>query len=306
MSVELSAIESVSTLTEDQWRACIARHQMRVAPWVNDRLERRARAEKHAVYDFLFDYYQYSPRKLTTWHPGYGVILQGPPPGAAYTQAPYRQVTGGVTVDISWLDPRASRLDLAIRLLQGITSRSPVTGCFALHEWAMVYGLDQGEVRHPYLPLRVSPAEIRTTVDAVGLRCTHIDAYRFYTDEAKPLNATAPSRARQPDEDQPGCLHAAMDTYKIASWFSPLVDSDLVADAFELAAKARELDMRASPYDVTEFDLPAIRVETVEGRKQYAKEQDVIIRASTPVRAALLTALLHLQASHRETVQQAQ
>lgn len=292
---------SVGVLTEDQWLESIALHQQRVSPWVRDRLERRSRAGKHAVYDFLFDYYPYSPNKLMTWHPGYGVILQGRPPARVYNQPPYERVSGGVTAAITWLEPRITRLNLAIRLLQGITSRSPVTGCFALHEWAMVYGLPQSEVRHPYLAMRVTPEEVRATVNSVGLRCTHIDAYRFYTDEAKPLNATTPTRVTQPDEDQPGCLHAAMDTYKIAGWFSPLISSDLVADAFEVAATARELDMRASPYDVSEFGLPAIPVETAAGRRQYAREQESIIHLSAPVRAALLEVLQALLDSYQRS-----
>ena len=155
----------------------------------------------------------------------------------------------------------------------------------------MVYGLSQDEVRHPYLPLRVSPETIRRTVDDVGLRCTHIDAYRFYTDEARPLNATVPTRETQTDEEQPGCLHASMDCYKIAGWFSPFTSSDLVADAFDLAVMARELDMCASPYDVSAYGMTSIEVDTAKGRKEYASAQQRIIEASTPVREALLDAL---------------
>ncbi len=300
MSIEVASLDSVRVVTEGQWRERIARHQERVEPWVRDRLERRARAKKHAVYDFLFDYYPYSPNKLMTWHPGFGVILQGRPPTPVYTETPYYQVPGGVTTSITWLEPRLPRLDLAIRLLTGITSRTPSTGCFGLHEWAMVYGLQPSEVRHPYLSMRVNADQVRATVDSVGLRCTHIDAYRFYTDEAKPLNATTPTRLNQPDEDQPGCLHAAMDTYKVAGWFSPLMSSDLVADAFEVAVQARELDMRASPYDVSDFGLPAIPVETIEGRREYARGQETVIRASTPVRSALLVALQQLRSAYEE------
>ncbi|MFM8349451.1 MAG: hypothetical protein ACKN9D_00125, partial [Actinomycetales bacterium] len=105
----------------------------------------------------------------------------------------------------------------------------------------------------------------------------------------------------QPDEDQPGCLHAAMDTYKIAGWFSPLISSDLVADTFEVAATARELDMRASPYDVSELGLPAIPIETIDGRRAYAREQESIIHQSAPVRATLLAALQGLRDSYEQS-----
>jgi hypothetical protein len=43
------------------------------------------------------------------------------------------------------------------------------------------------------------------------LRCSHFDAFRFFTPEAVPRNAGSPSRATQQDWEQPGCLHANMD-----------------------------------------------------------------------------------------------
>ena len=48
-----------------------------------------------------------------------------------------------------------------------------------------------------------------------------------------------------------------MDLYKWAYKLGPLVESELVMDCLELAADARELDMRASPYD-----LPRLRIRT--------------------------------------------
>jgi hypothetical protein len=257
---------------------------------------RRSVGQKHAVDDFLFDYYPYSPAKLATWHPGYGVELEGTA-ALAYLSGPgYLHTDAGVTADATWLSRRLPRLDVAIRILTGTSMRPAVTGCFGLHEWAMVYGLTQDEVRHNYLPLRVSPAEVSATVQEVGLRCTHIDAYRFFTPDAIPLNALAPTRATQPDLEQPGCLHASMDLYKLASWFSPLVRSDLVMDCFENAAEARRLDMEASPYDVTGFGLDPIRVETPEGRREYVERQRRLMDTTAPLRAQLLETLTMLRA----------
>ena len=132
------------------------------------------------------------------------------------------------------------------------------------------------------------------TVHDVGLRCTHIDAYRFFTPAALPLNPIEPTRATQPDLDQPGCLHANMDLYKYAMWFSPYVGSDLIADCFELARSARTLDMQASPYDVSQFDLEPIRVETSEGRLAYASRQREVMDAARPLRQRLLESLRDL------------
>lgn len=278
-------------LAEEEWLPLAQAHEERVRPLIDGRLDRRARGESNAVEDFLFDYYPYSPGKLATWHPGLGVVLHGGPAQAYLARAGYRPEDTAVTADIAWLEPRRPRLELAIRILSGTASRPPMTGCFALHEWAMVYRLGQEQVRHSYLPLRLTPEEIADTVDAWGLRCTHIDAFRFFTPEAIPLNSLTPTRATQPDLDQPGCLHASMDLYKYAFWFSPLVPSDLVMDCFAVAAQAREIDMRASPYDVSPFGLAPLRVETPEGRSEYAEAQRLLIEGSAPLRERLSATL---------------
>ena len=284
-------------LDEPTWLAEQARHRARVEPWISGRLERASRGEKHAIEDFLFDYYPYSPGKLATWHPGFGIELEGEQAAAYLKLAGYRSTENGATTDITWLVPRRARLDLAIRILEGTSTRAPVIGCFGLHEWAMTYGLTQEELRHSYLPLRVTPAEVSATVDAIGLRCTHIDAFRFFTPDAVPLNELQPTRDTQPALEQPGCLHAAMDVYKYAFWFSPLVPSDLIMDCFENAVRAREIDMRASPYDMTPFRLAAIRVETAEGRREYAAEQQDLMQSTEPLRAQLTTVLRRLQSA---------
>ena len=284
-------------MDEAEWVPLAQAHAQRVEPWVSGRLSRRARAERHAIDDFLFDYYPYSPGKLATWHPGNGVTLRGEAAQSYLRLSGYRSAGDGVTADLACLAPQRSRLDLALRILEGTASRPASTGCFGLHEWAMVYGLAQDDVRHAYVPLRISPEQIAATVDEVGLRCTHIDAYRFFTDAALPLNAHEPTRQTQPDMEQPGCLHASMDLYKYAFWFSPFISSELVMDCFENAARARELDMRASPYDMTAFGLEPIRVETPEGRREYAAQQRRLMAATAPLRTRLAAALSELRAA---------
>lgn len=284
----------------EEWRPRAEAHRRRVEPWIAGRLERRPKGISHPVDDFLFEYYPFSPSRLATWHPGFGIVLEGEASRPYLELAGYRAVdeddVRGATADAAWLEAHRPRLELAIRILAGTAERPPVTGCFGLHEWAMVYGLEQSEVRHSALPLRLAPAKIAETVDDIGLRCTHIDAYRFFTDAAAPRNALVPTRATQPDLEQPGCLHASMDLYKYAMWFQPFVGSDLVADCFEVARSARELDMRASPYDVTGFGLAPIRVETVEGRRAYADAQRALMARTAPLRDRLRTSLTALTA----------
>ena len=296
MARVLSIVDTV--LDESEWRERRARHEGRVRPWVDPRLERRKNGGKHPTDDFLFEYYPYSVGKLLAWHPGYGTALAGD--AVEYLEFPqYAQGDEGVTTSLTWLSEsadRIKRLDLAIRLLEGMNTRPANTGCFGLHEWAMVYGLQQDEIRHSAFPLRLTPDEIVDTVHDVGLRCTHIDAYRFFTPAAMPLNPIEPTRATQPDLDQPGCLHANMDLYKYAMWFSPYVNSELIADCFELARSARTLDMQASPYDVSQFGLDPIQVEMPDGRLEYARRQREVMEQAEPMRRELLDALHILHA----------
>jgi hypothetical protein len=295
MAPALSTADTV--LEESEWRQRRARHEDRVRPWVEPRQERRRSGGKHPTDDFLFEYYPYSVGKLLAWHPGHGTVLRGK--AGEYLEFPqYAATDQGVTTLLDWLmetPDRTTRLNLAIRLLDGMNTRPANTGCFGLHEWAMVYGLEQSEIRHSAFPLRLSPDEIVDTVHDVGLRCTHIDAYRFFTPAAMPLNPIEPTRATQPNLDQPGCLHANMDLYKYAMWFSPYVNSELVADCFELARTARTLDMQASPYDVSQFGLEPIRVENPEGRLEYASRQRELMNAALPLRDRLLTSLTGLR-----------
>ena len=279
-------IETV--LDESTWRAQARQHATRAQAWTSPHLERRRRRDKHPVLDFLFEYYPYSPGRLRTWHPGLGVALEGdwaPTSGASA----YVSTSRGWTVLAGTVDD--ARLSLAIRILEGTGTRPAQFSCFGMHEWAMVYRVDPAAVRHRQQRLRLSIDDISAAVDEAGLRCTHIDAYRFFTEDAVPLNAMIPTRESQPDLEQPGCLHANMDLFKYAMWFQPYVPGDLVLDCFELAVYAREIDMRASPYDVSDLGYSPITIETAGGRREYAREQRLIADRATPLRRALLQAL---------------
>ena len=70
--------------------------------------------------------------------------------------------------------------------------------------------------------------------------------------------------------------------YKWAFKLGPLVASELVMDCLELAADARELDMRASPYDLRDYGFEPIAVETAAGRAEYVRAQQGVARAGRP------------------------
>ncbi len=103
-------------------------------------------------------------------------------------------------------------------------------------------------------------------VEAHDLRCTHFDAFRFFTPEAVGLNRLQPTRATQVDLDQPGCLHAAMDVHKWATKLGAAVPGALALDCFALATDIRVLDMQASPYDLSSYGHPRSRSKPPRAR----------------------------------------
>ncbi|QGN50298.1 3-methyladenine DNA glycosylase [Micromonospora sp. WMMD558] len=285
-----AALAPTAVLDAAVWRARRRAHEERVDAWLTPHLARRRRGEKHPVEDFLFTYYSYRPAQLRRWHPGAGVVLRDA--DAADLGRDYRAGAAGVTLDTEGVRARRAESVAWIRaLLSATAGRSAQFGCFGMHEWAMVYRQTQAEVRHNAWPLRLSPERTAAVVDERGVRCSHFDAYRFFTAPARPLNVLTPTRESQHALEQPGCLHANMDLYKWAYKLSPLVPSELVADAFDLAGEIRTLDMRASPYDLAALGYPPVRVETAEGRAEYVTAQRRFAERAAALRARLLDAL---------------
>jgi hypothetical protein len=54
-----------------------------------------------------------------------------------------------------------------------------------------------------------------------------------------------------------------------------------------LAADARALDMRASPYDLRDYGFEPIAVEMPTGRAEYVRAQQSVADRAAPLRAIL-------------------
>ena len=275
--------EHHTVLTPEQWRPIADAHRVRARRWTAPHLERRERSEPHPVVDFLFEYYNLSPGQLERWHPGLGTGLLDAPEHAAL--GAYATRDGVTTVDADRLASRAAGLRWTRSLLAATLDRPARWGCFGLHEWAMVYRAEHP--RHD-LSLRLGRSGTDAVVESHPLACTHVDAFRFFTPEAAPLNARALGREDQLEQEQPGCLHANMDLYRIAFRLLPFVESTLVLDTFELALDIRAVDMRASPYDVSALGLEPIAIETSEGKAEYVRRQRVFADRARPLRRTLL------------------
>ncbi|MET7803275.1 3-methyladenine DNA glycosylase [Micromonospora chersina] len=282
-----AALAPATALDAADWQARRRAHEERVDAWLAPHLARRRSGLRHPVEDFLFTYYSHRPAQLRRWHPGAGVVLRDADPAGFGRD--YRTTAAGVTLDTEGVRARRAESIAWIRTLLAATAGRPAHfGCFGMHEWAMVYRQTQDEVRHNARPLRLSPAETAAVVEERGVRCSHFDAFRFFTAPARPLNVLTPTRESQHALEQPGCLHANMDLYKWACKLSPLIASELVADCFELAKEIRTLDMRASPYDLSELGYPPVKVETVEGRHEYVRAQRSFAERAAPLRARLI------------------
>lgn len=273
-------------LEETDWLAREAAHRRRVEAFLRNRRDDRP----HPVWDFLFSYYRLRPGQLRCWHPGFGVVLAGTAAVRRYRSRRGYTVSGdGVTVSDAYLSGRLDTVEFVARLLRSTAQRPARLNCFGLHEWAMVYR--SAAVRHDRVPLRLGAAGTDAVIDAEiagPLRCSHFDAFRFFSDAARPRNAAQLARDAQLATEQPGCLHTNMDLYKWCYKLSPLIDSELLLDCLELAGAAREVDMRASPYDLSDYGYSPIAVEHGAGRAEYVRCQSTIARRAAPLRAALL------------------
>jgi hypothetical protein len=280
-------VSAATVLAPAEWRAREDEHRARADALTAAHRARAARGERHPVEDFLFTYYGYKPAVLRRWHPGAGVELADAAERAGWRW--YRAVgASGAEVDRAALHAdRGALVDAVVRLLRATADRPAAFGCFGLHEWAMVYRAD--ERRHD-IPLRLGRDGTDAVVEAHELRCTHFDAFRFFTPDAAPRNREKLTRADQPLREQPGCLHAGMDAYKWAVKLGPLVPGEVLLDAFVLARDIRELDMRASPYDLRDRGYEPVRIEDAEGKAEYVRLQRGFADRGAAIRARLLAA----------------
>lgn len=275
-------------LERSVWMARQEAHRERAEALIGDDLRRRMRGQAHPVWDFLFDYYTFRPGHCLRWSPGPGVVLEGARaehllPRGLWSDHP----------DGAWLDPAAIPLkrregwSWILELLERTAVRPPVFACGGLHEWAMVY---RGTPRHAHVPLRLSPEALAAFVESQPIACSHYDAFRFFTPAARPLNRLQPGPGDRLTYEQRGCLHANMDLYKWAAKLTPWIDGALLLDCLALARAAREIDMRASPYDLRAFGFEPIAMESAAGRAEFAREQAALAERAQPLRLRLIEA----------------
>lgn len=294
---------TTSQLSSSEWQERRASHHARVIEWTQPMRDRRARGESHPVLDFLHTYYSFSFRKLEDWHPGFGVVLENDSDfPRAFKRPPYQHNADDTQLDPTHL-PAKKRDQIGwIHMLLSNTQQRPANfACHGMHEWAMVYS--GAEIRHrETVPLRLPQEEIDAIVDAHPLCCTHYDAFRFFAPATQPRNRFLPDLSDREDHEQPACIHANMDLYKWAFKSMPWIGSDLLWECFQFATRCRKIDMRASPYDLSALGYEPIRIETEEGRRDYEREQLILMDEGKLIRQKVIATLENILAASRGTI----
>lgn len=287
MQVKSDIHPSIQTiLSADEWRHRQSEHLSMLTPVLDPYLEERSRQIKNPVLDFLFEYYHFRPTHLLRWTPGLGK-------GLISNDHKLPEISElEIQNELAYLNPdrfpsnRIGSIKWISEFLKESAEKKPSFGCFGIHEWAMVYRTEN--FRHNHIPLRMSKDELAEFVESRPLVCTHFDAFRFFTSQAKPMNKYPLNRETFIEKEQPGCIHTNMDLYKWSFKMYPWISSRAIRDAFFLALEARTIDMQASPYDLRKEGLEPIRIETDEGRKIYLEKQQTIFKKSIPVRRRLI------------------
>ena len=285
-------------LPHSEWMARAAQHRSMVKHWTDPCRARRDAHQAHPVFDFLFTYYPFSLGKLEQWHPGMGVTLENSTDATPVYNPRHYQITAeSIRLAPEKLADKPRQRIAWIHNLLVLTQHRPANfSCFGMHEWAMVYQGNHagqpGDIRHQEsAPLRLSQEEIDHIVETHPITCSHFDAFRFFSPAALQFNKLQPTLNTRQDFEQPGCLHTNMDLYKWASKCMPWVGSDLLWQCFQLALAARELDMQASPYDLTRYGYSPIKIETAQGRTEYEKQQRGINERAQPLRQKIIDTL---------------
>jgi hypothetical protein len=291
--VSLTDPAAGTILEPAQWRPMQDQHEARVDALTEGHRVRAGVGRPHPVEDFLFTYYSLRPAQLRRWYPGYGVGLADA--GRRSDWRFHRTFDDRRTVTVvdlpAFRRARSDQLAFVITLLSRTAVAPGQFGCFGLHEWAMVFRQDGDQRRHQQWPLRLGQDGTDQVVRDHQIKCTHYDAFRFFTPPARPLNVLQPDLHSRVGLEQPGCLHASMDIYKWAYKLIPIVASELLVDAFELAKSIRAFDMRASPYDLAALGYQPVPIETPAGKAEYVAAQREFAGAAQMLRGRLLATL---------------
>ena len=265
-----------AVLPAAEWQARTAAHEARIDRWAVPHRERRTRGESHPVHDFLFTYYSETPGRVRRWHPGVGTALAPPPDGPA----PHAEWRWYRTGDDGTVAPRPGGLPRRPRQRRcaSCTSCSPppragrcspaASGCTS-GRWSTA-----PTSAGTRCPLRLGQAGTDAVVEAHPIRCTHFDAFRFFT----PAGRRPQPPAADPGEPDRDWSSRAACTRRWTSTSGPTSSAPPSPVSCSPTASSwppTSASWTCGPRRTTCSDLgyAAVAIETAEGKAEYAAAQ---------------------------------
>ena len=293
-------------LKRSEWRSRADAHRRRVRDLLGGMFYDRKVHDRHPIYNFLFNYYRFRPhRTIERYSAGLDFAVEScsssDDESLYLPSSKYLSVKDGcIEMDpVKSLNEKSvTRIRNLCTLLEKVQRRPPNFSCFGVHEFAMLHSGTRRSLFQKGLKLRMSQREIDNVVERAPIRCTHFDATWHFPKSALKSCRIKTSPDLRTKNEQAGCIHTNLDLFKFSLRLWPFASSELVADALELAIRARELDMRASPYDLSsisdftelgrDFDLTPVLIETESGRAEFRDSTMVLYRDSLPIRDRLI------------------
>ena len=209
----LVMLRAAAIVPRTRWQPQAERHLARVTKLLGAAPDvAAAQSRDDPLLNFVFTYYGSdlgAAANLGRWCPPVGVAIEA-------SQDDRERLWRGIESDGAY-DPRMlpkkriAALERGRAALAATRKRPPIWHCYGLHEWAMQYWPEGAQkppsaVYQAHMRLRVPREVINQVVERRGVRCTHVDALRFFAPAAGELNALGASlrREEQLELEQPG------------------------------------------------------------------------------------------------------
>ena len=176
------------------WAVSAMAHKLRVEKLLQGNLYKDP---NHPIYNFIFNYFFFKPSTLFQYSAGLDAILALDESFQKFLNPKgLSKNSDGIFYDPNLhfrTQNQKESITFTLSLLQSVYGRAPSFCCFGLHEWAMLYRVNEsGNMPskcspRQALPLRLSQDDIKKIVESNNIRCSHIDAFRFFTPLARYL-----------------------------------------------------------------------------------------------------------------------
>ena len=206
------------------------------------------------------------------------------PPASTSIRRAIRKSRTGITANAQQAaSPAGGSHSLAARYAFSFPRTARLFRVLGLHEWAMVYRTES--IRHGQWPLRVTSRQISEIVESLGPRCTHYDAFRFFSAGGasfEQVPTDTPHGRRAGATGLPARKHGSLQVgFQAGAFYRFRVGRGLFRTR---DAKFARSTCSASPYDFTALGYFPVKIETPEGRAEYEAKQREFALYAAPLR----------------------